>query len=250
MSEALGDRLRQAREARGMTLEQLAAVTRLNPQFIEALEKGRWDLLPGQVYLKPFVKACAEALNLNLKELYVLINGKEMEERQVSESQLETPVRGRRFDYRIPVVIFIGLIVVALIYFTVKSRQGGILSTGVSEIVPAERVVRKQEAKWNRPWERPARWESGEDSHRLHLEASDTVWVCILTDGDTTFTGVLNPGASRTFTTSGGLSVNLGRNDCITGYIDGIRIPEMGSGATGPRIFNLGQLEERSNLEH
>ncbi len=249
MSEALGDKLRQAREARGMTLDQLAAVTKLNPQFIEALEKGRWDLLPGQVYLKPFVKACAEALNLDLKELYALINGKEMEKRQDSEVQAETPEQTRRFDYRIPVVIVIALIVVGLIYFTVRSRQGGILSTGVSEIIPAESVVRKQEAKWNRPWERPARWESGEVGHRLRLEAIDTVWVCVLTDGDTTFTGILNPGAARTFTTNGELSVNVGKNDCIIGYFDGVRIPEMGTGVAGPRIFRMNQIDERSHLE-
>jgi transcriptional regulator with XRE-family HTH domain len=250
MSEALGDKLRQAREEKGMTIEQLAAVTKLNAQFIEALERGRWDLLPGQVYLKPFVKACAEALHLNLKELYGLIDGQETEKPAAAESQPEVPVRGKRLDYRIPVVIIIALIVIAVIYYTVKSRQDGIFSSEVSEIVPAERVVPRKEAKWDRPWQRPALWETGGDRHRLHLEASDTVWVCVLIDGDTTFTGFLNPGAVRTVTTSGNLQVSLGRNDCIIGFFDGTRIEGMGTGPIGPRSFRLGRVNERSDIEH
>ena len=250
MSEALGDRLREAREARGMTVEQLATVTKLNPQFIEALEKGRWDLLPGQVYLKPFVKSCAEALDLNLKELYNLIDGQELKGSSAADSPPEAPVRGSRFDYRIPVVIVIGLIVIALIYFTVKSRQDSTPSTEVSEIVPAEKVLPRREAKWNRPWERPARWQAGEDRHRLRLEASDTVWACVLADSDTTFDGILSPGSGLTFTSKDEFTVSLGRNDCVSGYFDGDKIPGIGSGKAGPHSLRLGGKNERSELEH
>jgi transcriptional regulator with XRE-family HTH domain len=250
MSEALGDKLREAREARGMTIEQLAAVTKLNPQFIEALEKGRWDLLPGQVYLRPFVKSCAEALNLNLKELYRLIDGQEKEKTPAPESRPEAPARGSRFDYRIPVVIVTGLVVIGLIYFTVRSRHNGTPSTHVSEVVPAESVLPRREAKWDRPWERPAQWETGEDKHRLRLEASDTVWACILVDGDTTFDGILNPGKGLTFTSKDEFIVSLGRNDCVSGYFDGNKIPGVGSGKAGPHNLRLGGKNERSEFEH
>jgi transcriptional regulator with XRE-family HTH domain len=250
MSEALGDKLRQARQEKGMTIEQLAAATKLNSQFIEALEKGRWDLLPGQVYLKPFVKSCAEVLHLDLKELYRLIDGEEGREPSTTIARPEPPGRRRKFDYRIPVVIVIGAIIVALIYFTVKSREGGLLSPQISEVVPAESVPPKQEAKWARPWERPARWETGEDRHRLRLEASDTVWACILVDGDTTFDGIMTPGSARTFTSKEEFEISLGRNDCVSGYFDGVKIPGIGSGEAAPHSLRLGDQSGRTDFEH
>lgn len=249
MSGALGDRLRQAREASGMTVEQLASLTKLNPQFIEALEKGRWDLLPGQVYLKPFVKSCAEVLHLDLKELYCLINGVDGREPSTTIAQPEPPGSKKKFDYRIPVVIVIGAIVVALIYFTVKSREGDLLSPQLSEVVPAESVTPKKEVKWERPWERPALWEMGEDRHRFRLESSDTVWARILSDGDTTFDGILNPGSALTFTSKEDFMVSLGRNDCVSGYFDGVKIPELGSGSAAPHSLRLGGRSGRNDIE-
>lgn len=249
MSEALGDRLREAREARGMTLEQLASVTRLNPLFIKALENGRWDLLPGQVYLKPFVKSCAEALGLDLKELYRLIDGGKIERPSDQEGQFTASRPGRRFDYRLPVVAVVGLIIIALIYLTVKSSEDRMPDGSETGVVPAGSGLLRREASWNRPWERPAGWETGAARHRLRLEASDTVWACILADGDTTFDGFLNPGDGRTFISMKEFKISLGRNDCLSAYLDGARLPEIGSGKPGPYSLLVGPLNERSDLE-
>lgn len=66
---ALGDQLRQARENRGLSLEQVEEVTHIRRAFLQALEEERFDVLPGDVYVKGFLRNYARFLNLNSDEM-------------------------------------------------------------------------------------------------------------------------------------------------------------------------------------
>lgn len=53
--------LRRARLARGLTVEDVAARTRLSPRIVTLLDEGRFDELPGGLYARSYVKAFALA---------------------------------------------------------------------------------------------------------------------------------------------------------------------------------------------
>jgi hypothetical protein len=53
--------LRRARLARGLTVEDVAARTRLSPRIVTLLDEGRFDELPGGLYARSYVKAFAIA---------------------------------------------------------------------------------------------------------------------------------------------------------------------------------------------
>lgn len=243
MSRALGDRLREGRVAKGLSIEQLAAITRLNEQFIEALESGRRDLLPGQVYLKPFTKICAEALDLDLKELYRIIDGEEKTDDEIPSAIFSQAKKG--LDYRLPLVIVVGLIIIGLIYLTVSSRKDRFPDISDTVITPAESHQPRREVKWSRSWERPAAWESSGHNQRLRIEASDLVWINVIADGDTVYMGFLNPGAGKTFTAREEFALSLGRNDCVIGYLNGEKVGEIGSSVRGLFNYHLGSTGER-----
>jgi cytoskeleton protein RodZ len=61
----LGSTLRDARVRRGAELEQVAADTRIRMRYLGALEEERFDLLPGSVYAKGFLRTYAEYLGLD-----------------------------------------------------------------------------------------------------------------------------------------------------------------------------------------
>lgn len=65
----VGDRLRAAREARRMSLEDVATQTRVPLRHLEALERSQWDNLPAPTYSIGFAKAYAEAVGLNRQEI-------------------------------------------------------------------------------------------------------------------------------------------------------------------------------------
>jgi hypothetical protein len=60
-----GELLRQAREARGVTLQQLAEKTRVTRHHLENIEGERWKALPAPVYLRGILMAMARELRLD-----------------------------------------------------------------------------------------------------------------------------------------------------------------------------------------
>jgi len=53
-----------AREQAGMSLAQVAAVTRIPLQSLESLEQGRWSALPQPVFVRGFVTAFCRAVGV------------------------------------------------------------------------------------------------------------------------------------------------------------------------------------------
>ena len=60
-----GSRLREAREARGVSLRQIAAATKISIRALEALEKGDYKQLPGGIFSRAFVRAYALQVGLD-----------------------------------------------------------------------------------------------------------------------------------------------------------------------------------------
>jgi cytoskeletal protein RodZ len=65
----LGERLRQTREAKGLTLAQAAVETRIRLQSLQALEEGNFALLPNAVVTKGFIRNYAQFLDIPADEL-------------------------------------------------------------------------------------------------------------------------------------------------------------------------------------
>jgi cytoskeleton protein RodZ len=61
----LGSSLREARVRRGIELAQVAAETRIRTRYLQALEDERFELLPGSVYARGFLRAYADYLGLD-----------------------------------------------------------------------------------------------------------------------------------------------------------------------------------------
>ena len=67
--ESVGQRLRAAREAKGMSLEEVAAATRIPTRHLLTLEESEWDKLPAPTYSIGFAKNYAHAVGLDKAEI-------------------------------------------------------------------------------------------------------------------------------------------------------------------------------------
>jgi cytoskeletal protein RodZ len=65
----IGERLRNAREARGLTLATAEALTRIRAVYLQALEDEQFDRLPGPAYTRGYLRTYARALGLPANEL-------------------------------------------------------------------------------------------------------------------------------------------------------------------------------------
>jgi cytoskeleton protein RodZ len=62
---SFGQSLRQAREARNITLQEIAATTKIGTRALQALEGDRFDQLPGGIFNKGFVRSYARCVGLD-----------------------------------------------------------------------------------------------------------------------------------------------------------------------------------------
>jgi hypothetical protein len=63
--QSLGDMLRQARESRAMSLQEVEQHTRIRVKFLEALESGDLSVLPSPIHAKGFLRNYAQFLHLD-----------------------------------------------------------------------------------------------------------------------------------------------------------------------------------------
>jgi cytoskeletal protein RodZ len=73
--DTLGPYLRSAREAKGMDLRDAAQQTRISINYLKAIEEEDFSKLPGEVFVKGFLKSYARFLQLNEEEVMVLYAG-------------------------------------------------------------------------------------------------------------------------------------------------------------------------------
>lgn len=69
----LGDLLREARESRGLDLSDVAGLTNVRKEYLEALEEGRYSELPEDVYTRNFLRLFAQAVGFDVvraQEMY------------------------------------------------------------------------------------------------------------------------------------------------------------------------------------
>ena len=67
--EEAGAALRQEREKRHISLEEVANQLKISPRQLKALEEGDVDSLPHQAYAKGFIRSYASWLGLNPSDL-------------------------------------------------------------------------------------------------------------------------------------------------------------------------------------
>src|SRR5579862_3997224 len=63
-----GDKFREAREKKDLTLDQVSNVTKISSRMLKAIEEEHFDQLPGGVFNKGFIRAYAKHLGLNDEE--------------------------------------------------------------------------------------------------------------------------------------------------------------------------------------
>ena len=76
IDQSLGERLRVAREEKGLSLDEVASQTRIPIRHLQHIEREEWDALPAVTYCVGFVRAYANAIGLDGAEY-----GRELRER-------------------------------------------------------------------------------------------------------------------------------------------------------------------------
>lgn len=66
--DEIAEALKKQREAQGLSIDDLFQRTRINPDFLRAIESAQFDVLP-DTYVKLFIKKYAQEVGLNVEEI-------------------------------------------------------------------------------------------------------------------------------------------------------------------------------------
>lgn len=143
MSE-LGQVLQRAREEKGITLDDIQRITKIQKRYLEAIERGHFHVLPGHFYARAFIKSYAEAVGLDANHLMDHFQSdlpaqppteqvERLRRRRVATTS--NPLQASRWITKTLLVLFVALIC-GVSYYALVNNDGSI-----SLPIPGEKVT-------------------------------------------------------------------------------------------------------------
>lgn len=144
----LGDRLREARIAKGYSLDDLQSITKIQKRYLSGIENEEYGSMPGSFYVRAFIKQYADAVGLDADEMLLLFresSGKlELKEEEQQHAAPQTlsrrsNLRSSRLNEVLPkiiVALFI-IVIIAVVYFLNKNN----IANKTPDVEPNDSVI-------------------------------------------------------------------------------------------------------------
>jgi cytoskeleton protein RodZ len=225
-----GERLREAREAHGLSLAEVAARTRVPLRQLESIEQGDYASLPSITYAVGFAKAYARAVGVDEVAVAREIRGNAEFAPQRTEYQpyetsdpARTPSAGLAIGAAIVALI---LVVAAGLYFGTNLFRGGSSSSDTTSSIT-------DTAPDATPSPQPSAAPTPVATGKVTLTATDTIWLRVYdATGKTLYENTMKPG--DTYDVPGdanGPMINIGRPDKLQITVNGAAIAPLGDGS-------------------
>jgi len=117
----IGSTLREARMRGRISIDEVETHTKIRARYLRAIENEEWDLLPGPVYVKSFLRTYGDYLGLDsrllideYKRAYERPSDHELRPISPRTRDRERPSRRPRLPSWMPIVLVLAAVVVAL----------------------------------------------------------------------------------------------------------------------------------------
>jgi hypothetical protein len=250
MANGVGPTLREARKHREVEIAVVEETTRIRSRFLRAIENEEWDVLPGGVYTRGFIRTYAAYLGLDgdrLAEDYRRdVEGSGIDggaRAEPAPAVTGPPGRRRSIPHAGWLAVAAVILVGALAIVALPGGGGGGSATTPQQ---AHRLgsagERQGKAQATQPWT---------DGVSVRLSASAEVWICLLAaSGKHLVDGqILAAGADEGPFHSGSFTVSFGNGE-VSMLIDGkeAEIPATSS-PIGYSIDSSGTLTQLNEAE-
>lgn len=241
---SIGERLRLAREASGLTLAEVAERTKVRPGILSDIEADAHERLPALTYSIGFVKAYARTVGVDPTEAGNAFRQEAQKLEPVPSMVDLQPLEARRLPGR-GLLLLTGLLLLLLL--------GGFWAWGAGWFTPApqgavEKAVMEAEAQdppdtgsavaTEMAAATPAA-DAGEEDQTVTLTATAEVWLRITDGADLFFTGILAPGQSLTLPEGRPWVLRTARGGAIDAKVGNRSIPSFGGLTTQLYDFPL-----------
>jgi cytoskeleton protein RodZ len=181
MERDIGRALREARVARGITIEEVHERTKIRVRYLRAIEDEEWGLLPGSAYARGFIRAYATLVGLDAEALVEDFARRVPPEEDLypSDPVLEDPLGiGRRPGFgpgALVALVAVGILGLFLVLGLTGGDEGGDGRRAQRKPSPEPEVTTTSTTQAPKP-------EPSEVT--LRLVPTGTVWMCVVDERD------------------------------------------------------------------
>ena len=248
-----GVKLREARERKGMSLRQIADVTKISVAMLDALERNDISRLPGGIFSRAFVRSFASEVGLDpeatIGEFITQFGDDSVTAGHPPSRQIEDDEaleRHRRMASIFLRLLALGVPVAAvIIYFTISGRRPSSVTTEPSPAAapvaaasapgepaavatPVSGAVTATTVRPPPTGGRPSVEESAAERLVVALAASRQCWISATVDGRKQIERILQPGDHRTIEVRRELVLTTGDAGAVTMTINGMEAKPLG----------------------
>ncbi len=222
----IGKTLQETREALGLSLEAVEEETKIRRKYIQALEQEQFQVLPGPIYAKAFLKNYAKFLGIKVEEIMeeyrLQFSAQTVPEETVAPPvekvrvKAKTQEQPRYWLYAVSAIIIIGVIV-SIIYGTKGMWQQRPADDGSDQLQAGEQN--------QLPAQQPLPGQADvakEASVKVVLNVkSDRCWIRVDVDGTPSFQGELTANQSKEFEGKEKVAFTLGNAGVVEVIVNG-----------------------------
>lgn len=230
-SEALGERFRAAREARGISLSQAAEQIRIRSVYLAAIEEENWGTIGAPVYTRGFLRTYARFLGLDPEEAVAAFNRTQATAAPSNGTPAQPePARPRAAPvWAGGVLLWTAAVVAVLLIAFVVFSELTMPRRGAEKAPVAQASVTPTATPMAVPQPSPtaAATASLYGPRSLALVLSAPSWLRVTVDGNVSMEGTFPAGTSKTFHGKNAV-VRIGNAGGVEIYVDGKDLGKLG----------------------
>ncbi len=234
---SFGVRLKEVREQRGITLEEISNSTKIGTRMLLALEQDHFDQLPGGIFNKGFIRAYARCLGLDEEQAiadYLVASGSLPSEKErdrksdgITESSFELQGEADR-ESSLPWGTFAILLLLVALGFAVWGFYSREARKNARKTAPPINFVAPTPVPaTSQPLPPPAPTKSL--SLRIILHADS--WLSVTADGREVLRGSFTAPTERTISAGKEIVVKAGNVGALDFEFNGKPLPAQGAGS-------------------
>ncbi len=257
----LGEYLRSERVGKGIDIDTAAEETRIKDVYIRAMEDEKWELIPGEIYQRHYLKTYLEYLGH--EDLYYRLTRERPKPAQPSERMVRKPTEDAWDTSRyvrvllrvglvvifIVVVLWLGAMAMARVKHAPREAQPSPTEDVVEELaipLPLPSSLDPVDADIAQALGPPANLgnvgaqiEGAFDTHTIKIEAKGECWLSVSGPDGMIFKGLLKEGDTKEYGPDKHFIITVGKPENVLVYFDTFHIYGGDKGLPPGMTFSL-----------
>lgn len=232
----VGEILRSEREQKGLSIKDIEKATSIRSLYLDAIENDNYDIIPGEVYVKGFIRNYANYLELDAKniiDLYRQAKNPSVTENVKTDDTIEEktdnksvqPSDSRAGKAKWIIAGVVGVVVIGSLWWTMGSHNRQSQQAPDTRPAPTSPYAPAQPAPTPSVSEKPV---VQANPVVVVAKYTDSCWTLVTADGKEVYEGIPKIGETLTWEAQKDLTVQLGNAGGVEMVYNGQSLGSMG----------------------